>query len=207
MVAGRARVARRHTAAAPLEVGDTIDDCGERYRIVTAETPPSEAGFGRTWACRKAVEPPASRRPDVMCGVCVRRLRRRVRRGRRAIALEPHRRPAVSAVAAFPELAVGEAGEEATVGGAERVRHRRERFGQPAGEWLPRFGVASPVDACLWVATAVGGVGAGTRRQVPALQVVRVDGYRPGVVAVAALVGWLPGFASVRAEGGAAPAS
>jgi hypothetical protein len=61
-------------------------------------------------------------------------------------------------------LAVGEAGEEATVGGAECVRHRRQRFGQPAGERLPGFGVASPVDACLWVATAVGGVGAGTRR-------------------------------------------
>jgi hypothetical protein len=35
---------------AMLEVGDAIDDCGERYRIVTFETPPSEAGFGRALA-------------------------------------------------------------------------------------------------------------------------------------------------------------
>ena len=37
------------TRPAPLEVGDMIDDCGERYRIVTVEPPPSEAGFGRAW--------------------------------------------------------------------------------------------------------------------------------------------------------------
>src|ERR1700730_14750749 len=53
----------------------------------------------------------------------------------------------------------------------------------------------------LWAA-----YGPGTRRQVPALRVVRVDGYRPGVVAVTPLIGRLPGLASVRTEGAAAAA-
>ena len=64
----------------------------------------------------------------------------------------------------------------------------------------------SPVDAGLRVAATVCGVGAGTRRDVPAVGVVGVDGDRPGVVAVAAVVGGLPGLACVRAEGGAAAA-
>lgn len=34
----------------PLEVGDALEDCGERYRIVKVDPPPSEAGFGRAWA-------------------------------------------------------------------------------------------------------------------------------------------------------------
>ena len=53
---------------------------------------------------------------------------------------------------------------------------------------------------------AVGGERAGARRHVPAVGVVGVDGDRPGVVAVAALVGRLPGLASVGAEGGATAA-
>ena len=35
---------------APLEIGDELDDCGERYRVVRVEQPPPEAGFGRAWA-------------------------------------------------------------------------------------------------------------------------------------------------------------
>ena len=42
-----------------------------------------------------------------------------------AVALESKRSPGLAAVAALPELAVGEAGEEATVGGEECVGHRR----------------------------------------------------------------------------------
>jgi hypothetical protein len=36
----------------PLEVGDPVEDCGSQYVIVTAESPPFEAGFGRAWAER-----------------------------------------------------------------------------------------------------------------------------------------------------------
>ncbi|HUY70727.1 MAG TPA: hypothetical protein VMV08_00660 [Gaiellaceae bacterium] len=41
------------TRLAPLEPGEIIHDCGERYRVVTVEPPPSEAGFGRAWAERE----------------------------------------------------------------------------------------------------------------------------------------------------------
>src|SRR5206468_7678605 len=70
-------------------------------------------------------------------------------------------------------------------------------------ERLPEFAVISPVDACLRIAAAVGGEGAGARRHVPAAGIDWVDGDRPGVVAVAALIGRLPGLACVNAEGGA----
>src|SRR5205823_6489030 len=40
--------------------------------------------------------------------------------------------PPAAAVAALPELPVGEAGDETTVGGEERVGHRRQRLRQPA---------------------------------------------------------------------------
>jgi hypothetical protein len=39
---------------APLEAGDTIEDCGERYRIVEVEQPPSAAGFERARAVARA---------------------------------------------------------------------------------------------------------------------------------------------------------
>jgi membrane protein YqaA with SNARE-associated domain len=45
------------------------------------------------------------------------------------VALESYRRPVVALVAALPEPTVGEAGEEATVDGEERIRHRRQRAG------------------------------------------------------------------------------
>jgi hypothetical protein len=45
-------VGMRHRDA-PLEVGQEIDDCGDRYRIVKVDPPPSEAGFGRAWAERQ----------------------------------------------------------------------------------------------------------------------------------------------------------
>jgi hypothetical protein len=48
-------------------------------------------------------------------------------------------------------------------------------------------------------------VGAGTCRDVPAVGVVGIDGDRPRVVAVAALVGRLPGLAGVGAERGPPP--
>jgi hypothetical protein len=38
------------TRTVPLEAGEIIDDCSERYRVVKVEPPPSEAGFGRAWA-------------------------------------------------------------------------------------------------------------------------------------------------------------
>jgi len=37
--------------------------------------------------------------------------------------------PVVAAIAALPELSVGEAGEKTAVGGKERVWHRRQRLG------------------------------------------------------------------------------
>src|SRR5713226_5383309 len=45
------------------------------------------------------------------------------------VALELQRSPAVAEVAAFPELAVGEACEEAPVCGEECVGHCRQRLG------------------------------------------------------------------------------
>ena len=45
---------------------------------------------------------------------------------------ESQRCPAVALAAALPELPVGKAGEEAAVGGEERVGHRRQRLRQPA---------------------------------------------------------------------------
>jgi len=62
------------------------------------------------------------------------------------------RSPGVAAVEALPELAVGEAGEEATVGGEECVGHRRQRLREPARERLPGFAVAPPVDVRLRIA-------------------------------------------------------
>jgi hypothetical protein len=38
------------TRREPLEVGDELDDCGERYLVVKVEQPPSEDGFGRAQA-------------------------------------------------------------------------------------------------------------------------------------------------------------
>src|SRR5262245_21640448 len=67
--------------------------------------------------------------------------RREREHGGERVALQSHRRPAVAAVAALPELPVGEAGEQATVGGEERVRHRRQRLRQPARQRLPGFAV------------------------------------------------------------------
>src|SRR5258705_10282610 len=59
--------------------------------------------------------------------------------GGERVALESHRRPAVAAVAALPELPGGEAGDEATVGGEERGGHCRQRLRQPARLRLPGF--------------------------------------------------------------------
>jgi hypothetical protein len=71
--------------------------------------------------------------------------------------------PTVAAVAALPELAVGKAGEQATIGGEERVGHRRQRLRQPACERLPRLIAAPPIDARLRVAAATSGERAGAR--------------------------------------------
>jgi hypothetical protein len=51
----------RHHAE-PLEVGDELDDCGERYRVVRVEQPPSGTGFGRAWAELAGPEAEVSRR-------------------------------------------------------------------------------------------------------------------------------------------------
>src|SRR5262249_5248475 len=50
-----------------------------------------------------------------------------------AFAFESKRSPAVAAIAALPELAVGEAREEATGGREECVGHRWQRLRQPCG--------------------------------------------------------------------------
>src|SRR5919109_1809149 len=122
------------------------------------------------------------------------------------IAFEAEGGPVFAAVTTLPELTVGESGEQTSVADEERIGHSRERLRQPARERLPRFAVAPAVDARLRVATAVGGVGAGAGRDVPEIRGVRLDGDRPGVVAVAALVGRLPGLARVGAKGRASSA-
>src|SRR5439155_8215240 len=101
------------------------------------------------------------------------------------VAADRARAPRVAAIAALPDLAVGEACEEAAMRRDERIRHRRERLGKPARKRLPTA-VGTSVDARLWVATAVCGERAGARRDVPEFRVVGIDGDRPGVVAVAA---------------------
>ena len=109
-------------------------------------------------------------------------------------------------VAALPDLPVGEPGEQAAVGSGQGVGHRRQRLREPAAEHRPRLAGAAPVDARLRITPAVRGKGAGARRDVPEVRVVRVDGDRPRVVAVAAVVGGLPGLARVFAERRAAAA-
>ena len=142
---------------------------------------------------------------EPLVGIVVARVRERVDR-RKRVASKRARAPGVAAVAALPELPVGQSGEEAAVGGDERVRHRGQRLGQPAAERLPRLSVAAPVDARLRLAAAVRGEGAGARGDVPALGIVGVDCDRPRVVAVAAVVRALPRLPRVHAERGAAAA-
>ncbi len=38
------------TRPEPLEVGDTVEDCGSQYVIVTVEPSETAGGFGRAWA-------------------------------------------------------------------------------------------------------------------------------------------------------------
>ena len=52
----------RHRAE-QVEVGDELDDRGERYRIMRVEQPPSEAGFGRAWAEQDTSEKALSPEP------------------------------------------------------------------------------------------------------------------------------------------------
>jgi len=47
----------------PLEVGAEPEDCGEHYRVVRVEQPPSKAGFARAWADLDTSERASS--PDV----------------------------------------------------------------------------------------------------------------------------------------------
>ena len=65
---------------------------------------------------------------------------RRVAEGDEAVervASELQRRPAVALVAALPQLAIGEAGEQSSVRREKRVGHRGKRLRQAAGERLP----------------------------------------------------------------------
>ena len=74
-------------------------------------------------------------------------------------------------VSALPELASREAGEESILGRDERVRHRRQRVGQP-GERVPAS-VPAPVDRRLRIAAAMCGERSRARRDVPELGVAR----------------------------------
>ena len=67
--------------------------------------------------------------------------------------------PGVAAVAALPDLPVGEPGEQAAVGGGQSVGHRRQRIREPAAERRPRLAGPAPVDARLRVTSAVRGKG------------------------------------------------
>src|SRR5207244_12922639 len=84
---------------------------------------------------------------------------------------------------------------------------RRQWLRKPVGERTPRRTRALPVDARLGVAATVGSIGARARGDVPKLGIVRVDGDRPGVIAVAPLVSRPPTLAAVLAEGGSTAAS
>src|SRR5918994_3898415 len=77
--------------------------------------------------------------------------------------------PAVAAIAALPDLPVGERREQPAITGNERVGHCRERVGKPATERTPGLSHLAAVDARLRVAAAVCGIGAGARRDVPPL--------------------------------------
>ena len=107
--------------------------------------------------------------------------------------------PGVAAVSAFPELSVGERGEHAAGCREQRVRHRWHGFGQASSQERPRLSSAPPVDARLRIAAAVRREGSGARGDVPPLRVLGVDGDRPRVVPVAAVVGSVPGIARVAA--------
>src|SRR5215207_3135322 len=96
--------------------------------------------------------------------------------------------PALAVIVALPDLPVREAREQAAVAGDQRIGHGRERLGKPAAERLPRLVSTPPEDACLRIASTVSRKGAGTRRDVPQVRVVGVDGDRPGVVAVASVI-------------------
>src|SRR5262245_38699870 len=113
------------------------------------------------------------------------------------VAGEWQRSPVVAPIAACPDLSVGEAGEEPSVGGYERVGHRPEGLGQAAPERLPGLLAPSSIDECLRIASAVSGERPGARGDVPAVGIAGIDGDCPGVVAVAAFVGRLPGLAGV----------
>src|SRR5262245_19745435 len=123
--------------------------------------------------------------------------------GGQRIASNRARAPGLAAIAALPELPVGEAGEQAAVLRDECVGHRRQRFRETAREREPLTLVAA-VDAGLWVATSVGRGRPAARGQVPELGVVRIDGHRPCVVAVATLIGRMPRRAPVFAPSCAA---
>src|SRR6185312_7249351 len=116
------------------------------------------------------------------------------------------RAPGVAAVATLPELPIREAGEEAAVGGEERVGHRGKRLGEPAGERCPGLAAPPAVDVRLRLASAVRGERPGAGGHVPELRVVRIDREGPRVAPVAAVVGGAPRLASVDAERRAAAA-
>src|SRR5262245_21841524 len=65
---------------------------------------------------------------------------------------------------------------------------------------------AASIDPRLGIATAVCGERPGARRDVPEVWILGIDGNRPGVVAVPALVGRAPGCAAVTAPRGPAAA-
>ena len=43
------------TRPKPLEVGDTVEDCGSQYVITIVEPSETRGGFGRAWAERMMV--------------------------------------------------------------------------------------------------------------------------------------------------------
>ena len=122
-----------------------------------------------------------------------------LRRGRMGERVEPRERvsfkdagvPALATIGALPELAVGQAGEQASVRGQEPVRHGRERLRKAACERAPRT-VAPGIDACLGIPGAVGGERSRARGDEPRVRIVRRDRHRPRVVAIAAGVRGLP---------------
>src|SRR5215211_4679579 len=65
---------------------------------------------------------------------------------------------------------------------------------------MPRILAAAPVDPCLRFPSAVRRVRPGAGGDEPEVGIGRVDGDRPRVVAVAALVGRSPALAGILAE-------
>src|SRR5262245_46927362 len=117
-------------------------------------------------------------------------------------AVRPERAPALTLVVAQEEVAVAKRCHEALLGRRERVWHRLERTWKPEVELLPGAFAPPAVERGVRRRTRPMRVkGTGRGGDEPAVGIEQVDRERPGVVAVAAIVGFVPGLAVVATPG------